>query len=137
MACFVSRNESSDRLLGNYNRAIQDSTRAIELEPSFSHAYQSRGVAYWHQGNYNRATQDFNKVIELEPGNSLAYFNRGLSKISTEEWEKAAADLSQAQSLGFDIVSTFRSEFGSVGDFEQNYGVQLPEDIKAMLTPKQ
>ena len=123
--------------LGNYNRAIQDSTRAIELEPSFAHAYQCRGVAYWHQGNYNRATQDFNKAVELEPGNSLAYFNRGLSKISTEEWEKAATDLSQAQSLGLDIVSTFHGEFGSVGDFEQNYGVQLPEDIKAMLTPKQ
>ena len=123
--------------LGNYNRTIQDSTRAIELEPSFARAYQSRGAAYWHQGNYNRATQDFNKAVELDPSNSISYFNRGLSKISTEEWGNAAADLSQAQSLGLDIISTFRDEFGSVGDFEQNYSVQLPEDIKAVLTPQQ
>ena len=53
-----------------------------------------------------------------------------------EEWEKAELDLSHAQSLGFDIPSEFSGRFVSVAEFEQNYSVQLPENIKVMLTPK-
>ena len=122
---------------GNYNRAIQDATRAIELGPNYAHGYQSRGVAYWHQGIYNRAIQDFNKVLELDPSNTFAYFNRGLSMLFTEEQGNAVLDMSHAQDLGLDIVSTFRDEFRSVAEFEKNYSIQLPENIKAMLTPKQ
>ena len=132
---YINRSLSFWRL-GNYNSAIQDATRAIELAPNYAHGYQSRGVAYWHQGNYNRAIQDFNKVIEIEPNNTFAYFNRGLSMLSTEDWGKAVLDLSHAQSLGLNIVSTFRDEFRSVVEFEKNYSIQLPENIKEMLTPK-
>ena len=123
---------------GNYIHAIQDSTRAIELNPNSPHAYNSRGAAYWRQGNHNRAIQDFNKVIEsLDPNYAHAYFNRGLSMLCSEQLGNAEADLSHAQSLGFDIFSEFHDGFGSVEEFEKDYNVQLPDNIKAMLTPPQ
>ena len=122
---------------GDYNRAIQDHTRAIELDPSSAHAFTGRGAAYWHQSNHNRAIQDFNKAIELDPGFSYAYFNRGLSMVCLAEWNNAKSDLSHAQSLGLDIVSTFGGQFRSVVEFERDYGVQLPEDIETMLAPEQ
>ena len=117
------------------NRAIQDYNRAIELNAGFTDAYINRGAMYWHQGNHSRAIEDFNKAIELDSSETLAYFNRGLSMLSTEEWGKAALDLSHAESLGLDIVSTFHNEFRSVAEFEQNYSIQLPGSIKDMLTP--
>ena len=117
-----------------YDRAIQDYDRAIELDPDYA-AYNNRGSAYWHKGDYHRSIQDYDRAIALDPDNVLAYFNRGLSWLCLEEWEKAESDLSQAQSLGLDIAAEFNEEFGSIAEFEQNHGVQLPEDIKAMLTP--
>ena len=123
--------------LGDYNRAIQDFNKALELDAGSAAAYTGRGAIYWRQGNYNRAIQDFNKVIEtLDPGYSHAYFNRGLSMICLEEWGNAESDLSHAQSLGFDIISELCRGFGSVAEFEKNYSIQLPENIKEMLTPK-
>ena len=126
-----------DRSVALHDIATQDFTRSNELNPNAAQSYIMRAVAFQLQGNYNSALQDFNKVLELDPSNPLAYFNRGLSKLSTEDWANAAFDLSQAQSLGLDIVSVFVGQFESVGDFERKYSIELPEYIKAMLTPKQ
>ena len=54
-----------------------------------------------------------------------------------EDWDNAESDLERAKSLRFDIVSAFSGRFVSVAEFEQNYSVQLPDNIEAMLTPKQ
>ena len=37
--------------------------------------------------------------------------------------------------MGADIVDSFHNDYASVEDFEQKTGIQLPEDIAAMLTP--
>ena len=49
--------------------------------------------------------------------------------------EKAKADLITAKEMGVDIVAAFRNDYESVAVFEQKTGIQLPEDIVAMLTP--
>ena len=49
--------------------------------------------------------------------------------------EKAKADLITAKDMGTDIVASFRKDYESVADFEQETGIQLPEDIAEMLTP--
>ena len=119
-----------------YDKAIEHFNKAIKLNPRLRLAYINRGVLYARKREYDRAIEDFNKAIELDSSETLAYFNRGLSMLSTEEWGKAALDLSHAESLGLDIVSTFRDQFRSVPEFEQEYSVHLPKDIKEMLTPK-
>ena len=125
------------RQQGNYNLAIQDFNRTIEVSPDYALAYYNRGLTYRRQGKHSSAIQDFNKAVESNHSNSLAYFNLGLSKLSTDDWANAALDLSQAQSLGLDIVSEFSDEFGSVEEFERNHNVQLPGNIKALVAPKQ
>ena len=135
-AAYYNRGISYGRL-GNYHRAIQDYNKAIELDAGFSEAYNNRGAMYWRQGNLTRAMQDFSKAIELDPNSSVAYFNRAVTFLCTEEFANAESELSHARNLGFDIDSTFSSEYGSVEEFERDYNVQLPENIRAMLTPKQ
>lgn len=39
--------------------------------------------------------------------------------------------------MGADIIASFHNDYASVEDFEQNTGIQLPEDIAALLTPPQ
>ena len=65
----------------------------------------------------------------------LAYNNRGLAFLHLQEWEKAKSDLTTARDMGVDIIALFRILYSNVANFEQEYGVKLPKDIAAMLTP--
>lgn len=65
----------------------------------------------------------------------LAYNNRGLAFLHLQEWEKAKSDLTTARDIGVDIIALFRILYSNVANFEQEYGVKLPKDIAAMLTP--
>jgi len=38
---------------GDYDLAISDFTKAIEINPRDAEAYYNRGVAYYHKGNIN------------------------------------------------------------------------------------
>jgi tetratricopeptide (TPR) repeat protein len=50
-----------------YDRAIADYTRAIELDPKNLSAYNDRGVAYTSKGDYERAIADVTRAVELAP----------------------------------------------------------------------
>ena len=49
------------------DRAIQDYTKAIELNPKYALAYRNRGFSWKEKGEYDRAIQDCTKAIELDP----------------------------------------------------------------------
>ena len=48
-----------------YTAAIEDYSRAIELEAGFASAYFNRGNAYFIQGAYQNALDDFNMTISI------------------------------------------------------------------------
>ena len=60
-----------------YYKAIEDSSKAITLDPDNAAAFYRRGVAYRCLARSLRALQDFNRVIELRPDNAAAFYSRG------------------------------------------------------------
>lgn len=50
---------------GDYDRAIADFDKAIQLEPDFAKAYSNRGSAYKSKGEKYKAIADFKKVLDL------------------------------------------------------------------------
>ena len=121
---------------GEIDRAIADFSKAIELNPNLSEAYNNRGVSCGRKGNRSRAIADFSKAIELNPEYADAYYNRGtICWLNLKKWQEAKSDLTFAKSIGLDIIATFRNDYGTVDKFEQKRGVELPEEIAAMLTP--
>ena len=60
---------------------------------------------------------------------------RAMLQLPLGNWEKIKADLITARDLGLDIIVSFRNRYRSVANFEQTTGIQLPEDIAALLTP--
>jgi Flp pilus assembly protein TadD len=58
---------------GDHNGAISDFTRAIEINPGYWKAYNSRGVVKWDKGDLDGALSDHTKSIELNPENAAAY----------------------------------------------------------------
>ena len=88
------------------------------------------------KGEFDKALQDFNKAIELDPNNAMVYCARSEVWLHLREWKKVKADLTFARDVGVDIVALFHEAYDSIEDFEQKNGVQLPEDLKAMLTQR-
>jgi len=77
---------------GQYEEAIEEYSKAIELEPMNTLAYEHRGVAKASLRQYEEAIKDYNIAIELEPKNKLAYEHRGIAKANMGLYESAIED---------------------------------------------
>ena len=61
---------------GNYQEAIANYTKAIELDPQIAGVYINRAAAYESIGDLDRALQDLDKALILE-SKPEAHHNRG------------------------------------------------------------
>lgn len=68
--------------LEEYGSAVQDATKAIEVDPKYSKGYYRRGAAYLAMGKFKEALKDFQQVKRICPNDPDA--NRKL-----KECEKA------------------------------------------------
>lgn len=83
--------------------AIENYTRSLGHDPTYTQAYYSRGVLYWREvGNPYRAIQDLTRVLELDPCWAEAYFNRALAHAMRDERDQAIADLQAYLANGTD-----------------------------------
>ncbi len=106
--------------LGQFGRAIEDFSKAIALNPSYSLAYLNRGSAFINTVRPDRAMEDFSRVIAMEPLAEV-YYLRG--KVFEREGlsEKALSDYKQAIALKPSYGSAYFSlgvlygKSGSVG----------------------
>ncbi|XP_020824967.1 sperm-associated antigen 1 isoform X2 [Phascolarctos cinereus] len=58
--------------LKNWNNALQDCEKVLELEPGNLKAFMRRATAYKHQNKYREAIEDLKKVLNIEPDNVIA-----------------------------------------------------------------
>jgi lipoprotein NlpI/ABC-type multidrug transport system fused ATPase/permease subunit len=84
---------------GDWQLAISELSRAIDLIPSYAEAYYGRGCAYGESGQYERAIEDYTRVIHLEPSFMPAYRDRGSCHMALENYENAMADCTKALQL--------------------------------------
>ncbi len=64
-ATFYTKRGVEFQLNGQYDRAISDYNKAIEIDPEYALAYFNRGVAYFKTGDYDRAWEDVLMVQTL------------------------------------------------------------------------
>lgn len=53
--------------LEEYGSAVQDATKAIEIDPTYSKGYYRRGAAYLAMGKFKDALKDFQQVKKIRP----------------------------------------------------------------------
>jgi len=92
---------------GQFDQAVDDFTKALEIDPKNAGAYYYRGIGYMNQGQYRWAIDDFNKALEIDPKNAGAYYYRGSAYYSRKEYDKSWKDIKKAQDLGYKIPSKF------------------------------
>jgi tetratricopeptide (TPR) repeat protein len=89
------------RWQGQYEKAVADYMRALEVDQTFYITYNNLGLAYTGMKDYEAAISCFNKALELKPGFATSYLNRGLVYLRLNENDKAADDFRKAEALGF------------------------------------
>lgn len=65
--------------LGLHDKAIEDYTRALEVDPANSFAYYNRGITKDRMGDFTGAVADFSSAIALDHKNADFYHNKGFS----------------------------------------------------------
>lgn len=93
-----------------YDEAITEFNKAIEINPRYSLAYNDRGYAYLNKRQYDRAISDFTKAIEIKPRYHKAYNNRAVSYYYKGEYDRAWEDVQKAHSLGFQVHPNFLND---------------------------
>ena len=83
----------------DYDRAIADFTKAIELDPEGASAYNHRGVAYAGKLDFDTAIADFDKAIQLDPLLNNAHYNRGRAFSQKGDEARARADFAIEEQL--------------------------------------
>ena len=83
----------------NYDKAIEEFTQAIQLDPNNAKYYNNRCTTFISSGKYDAAIEDCNTAIKLNPKYAFAYNNRGLAFYNKNEYNKAISDFSQAINL--------------------------------------
>ena len=96
---FYQNRANANFVLGEYETAIADYNKAIELNQKEPSIYFSRGLAHFNKQSYTTAIADFDKVIELDPKEAMAYFKRGNALEKTGNFEKALGDYQKAVEL--------------------------------------
>lgn len=94
------------RLLGDYEGAVKDYSKAIALEPNESWFYYRRGwVNDEFRHNYSAGMNDYNKAIEIDPNYAYTYIHRAkLYKHRLNEPLKAIADFEKVLKLDTTIT---------------------------------
>jgi len=88
------------RRQGDNNAALEEFTRAIEIDPKYYFAYYNRALVYHQIGDLESSLANYNKAIELNPDNAYWIIERGFLYMELGDREQAINDLERARELG-------------------------------------
>lgn len=94
----------------DFENAIIEYTRAIDLVPNYAVAYANRGVAYMQQQKLNKASDDLRKAVDLAPGDKAIHYNLTALYCLQGAKDRAFDSLDKALELGFNNYDALRND---------------------------
>ena len=82
-----------------HDKAVDDFTKAIRLDPKYVDAYCGRGIAYGAKRDFDKAIDDCTEAIRLAPNYPKPYSTRGRAYGSKGNFDKAIGDCTEAVQL--------------------------------------
>jgi tetratricopeptide (TPR) repeat protein len=97
----LAEKAASAEIMSRRNKAVDDATKAIVLNPKNANAFNIRGLVKSSLGRKEQAESiaDFDKAIELNPKFIKPYFNRGVRKADDSDYDGAIADFTKVIAL--------------------------------------
>jgi tetratricopeptide (TPR) repeat protein len=94
---------------GQYNEAISEYNKAIELDPKYDDSYNKRGLVYYNKKNYEQAIEDYTTAIQLNSKNTDAYNNRGIVYYQLDQNDKAISDYTKAIEINPEYAKAYHN----------------------------
>lgn len=110
---------------GEFDLAIEEFNRAIEIMPEAAWTYFSRGLAYEAKGELDLALKDFNTTIQRRSDYTRPYRDRGRIYRRKGDYDKAIADFNTVMEMSTHVATLGRAYYGrgrvylEKGDFKQ------------------
>ena len=107
---------------GKYEFATDEFTKAIDLNPDYSQAYNSRGIAYDKLQQYQRAIQDYDQSIRKGLNHASGYYNRGNAYSRLDQNERAIQDYDKAIQLDHNYAKAYSNRgrsYDELGQYER------------------
>jgi tetratricopeptide (TPR) repeat protein len=86
-------------LAGNYQDAVEQFTRAIDLQPDYDKAYLARADAYEKLGMINEAAADYDRATTFLDKKEEVFFHAGRLYYALAEYDKALERLDKSITL--------------------------------------
>lgn len=78
-------------MLGNYELALADLDRAIEINPNLSNAWTNRGGVLNYLSRYDEAIESLNRAIKIDPDNHHAWCSKSFVLLKMGQYQEAMA----------------------------------------------
>lgn len=96
---FVNRGNIYNNNLKNYEAAIADYSKTIEINDKFSWPYLNRAIAYGRLKRWDEAIIDYGRALDIDPNYASAYNGRAWSYCQIGKFEAALVDANKALEL--------------------------------------
>jgi tetratricopeptide (TPR) repeat protein len=80
----------------DFDSAIKEFTKAIEINPRYDKAFGLRGFAYLGKKDFDSTISDFTKVIEINPQDYRGYAARGLAYSEKKDFDSAIKNFTKS-----------------------------------------
>ncbi|MGQ9631022.1 MAG: tetratricopeptide repeat protein [bacterium] len=132
---------------GEYDAAIKQFQRALELDPNSQRAKLDlksarliRAGIYLSKRKYDEAIEEYRNVLALNPKDPQAQFNLGVAYMWKEDWKRAEAELERVLALkpdmtepeGAFIVSSTYNALGKIAFKKRDYNKALANYQRAL-----
>jgi len=94
--------------LGDYEEAVADFTRALQLSPDETYIYADRAWSYFELANYQAAIRDFTAFLEYDPSSLETYHGKGDAQVNIGDFEGAVETFTAALALDQDNTATLQ-----------------------------
>ncbi|HEY9838245.1 MAG TPA: tetratricopeptide repeat protein [Vampirovibrionales bacterium] len=116
-------NRGFERLdIGDYQGAVEDYTRALQIDSNQPTAYNNRGLAKFQIGDFAGAIADYTRSLELNDNEAVVYFNRGFARFNQGDYTGAIGDYTESILKAPEQTSAYfyRGEaYGRLGNYQQ------------------
>ena len=120
----------------DFDGAIADATRAIELDPRSALAWTIRGAARSWKGDVDGSLADASRAVELDPRSARAWTQRGIARRKKGSVQDAFDDESKAIELDPTFVDAWVERAAARGARQDLDGVIADESKAIELDPR-
>lgn len=106
-------------------------SKALELAPNLTEAYEKRGVLYYFQGKFDNVIEDFQTFIELSPPKAEAYRMLGMGYLKNGDYRSAIYNFTRAIEIDAKNASAYANR-AEAHFLSGNYDLTVLDSTRAI-----